>query len=251
MSDSNPPGKAAVIVRNTAFVFLLLLPLAPLGANLGLWSGLTGFAMLAIAILGALLILIINAVWLLRKPAPASKRLIRTGTLLSLPALVVVIFSLATMPERKGGGDGPPLSIHNVTTAPENPPVFSDAVVALRGEGSNPLDYTSETAAVQAKLHPELAPLMSGLAPAQAYQQALKVARDMGWEVHNELPGEGIFEAVATTSWFAFKDDIVVRISATDAGGSRIDLRSVSRVGRGDMGANANRIQAFITKFQE
>ena len=33
------------------------------------------------------------------------------------------------------------------------------------------------------------------------------------------------------------------------AGGSRIDLRSVSRVGQGDLGANARRIARFNAAF--
>ena len=70
----------------------------------------------------------------------------------------------------------------------------------------------------------------------------------MGWEIAAAVPGEGRIEATDTTFWFGFKDDIVIRIQATDSG-SRVDLRSVSRVGRGDMGANAQRIQDFSQAF--
>ena len=48
--------------------------------------------------------------------------------------------------------------------------------------------------------------------------------------------------------WFGFVDDIVIRVRATESG-SEVDLRSVSRVGRSDLGANAARIEAFAEKF--
>jgi uncharacterized protein (DUF1499 family) len=53
-------------------------------------------------------------------------------------------------------------------------------------------------------------------------------------------------EAVATTFWFGFRDDVVVRIRPGAAGGSRVDVRSVSRVGQSDLGANAARIGRIL-----
>jgi uncharacterized protein (DUF1499 family) len=58
----------------------------------------------------------------------------------------------------------------------------------------------------------------------------------------------GLVEATATTFWFGFKDDVVVRVVA-NAAGSRIDIRSVSRVGQSDIGANAARIEKFLAAF--
>ena len=66
----------------------------------------------------------------------------------------------------------------------------------------------------------------------------------MGWQIVREDPSAGRIEAVATTFWFGFKDDVLIRVSA-DAGGSRIDVRSKSRVGKGDLGTNAQRIRAY------
>ena len=67
----------------------------------------------------------------------------------------------------------------------------------------------------------------------------------MGWELVDEEAAAGRIEATATTFWFGFEDDVVVRIRPAD-GGSRVDVRSVSRVGRGDVGANARRIRAYV-----
>jgi uncharacterized protein (DUF1499 family) len=72
----------------------------------------------------------------------------------------------------------------------------------------------------------------------------------MGWEIVASEPHEGRIEATATTLWFGFKDDVVVRITPVP-GGSRIDVRSVSRVGRSDVGANAERIAAYLTWVAE
>jgi uncharacterized protein (DUF1499 family) len=60
---------------------------------------------------------------------------------------------------------------------------------------------------------------------------------------------KGIIEATATSFWYGFKDDVVVRIQATEQG-SKIDLRSVSRVGRSDVGVNAIRIRTFSNEFK-
>jgi uncharacterized protein (DUF1499 family) len=73
----------------------------------------------------------------------------------------------------------------------------------------------------------------------------------MGWKIVDENPEEGRVEATATTRWFGFKDDIVIRIAPATGAGSRVDIRSVSRVGRSDVGTNARRIRAFLRKFAE
>jgi len=86
--------------------------------------------------------------------------------------------------------------------------------------------------------------------PAAAFDRALGAAREMGWEIVAAVPADNRIEATATTLLFGFKDDIVIHI--TPAGnGSRIDVRSVSRVGRSDLGANARRIRSFLGKLNQ
>ncbi|HEU0306092.1 MAG TPA: DUF1499 domain-containing protein, partial [Lysobacter sp.] len=74
---------------------------------------------------------------------------------------------------------------------------------------------------------------------------AQQVARDMGWELVAADATAGRIEATDTTLWFGFKDDIVVRVEA-EGSGSRIDVRSLSRVGKSDVGTNAKRIHAYL-----
>ena len=72
----------------------------------------------------------------------------------------------------------------------------------------------------------------------------------MGWEIVAAVPEEGRLEATDTTAWFGFKDDIVIRITP-EGEGSRLDIRSMSRVGKSDIGKNAERIRAFLAKVKE
>lgn len=138
--------------------------------------------------------------------------------------------------------------IHDITTDLENPPVFV-AILPLRADAPNSAEYEGpELAAQQRAGYPNLGPLILEESPSQAFPRALEAARAMGWEIVASEPAEGRIEATATTFWFGFKDDVVVRVTPTN-GGSRIDVRSVSRVGRSDVGANAERITAYLARM--
>ena len=82
---------------------------------------------------------------------------------------------------------------------------------------------------------------------ATGFPKAEAAARSMGWEIVEVAPAEGRIEATATTGWWGFKDDVVVRLREAE-GGIVLDVRSKSRVGRSDLGANAARIRAYLAK---
>ncbi|MFA6148400.1 MAG: DUF1499 domain-containing protein [bacterium] len=141
--------------------------------------------------------------------------------------------------------------IHDITTDTENPPAFV-SVLPLRKDAPNSATYGgAEVAARQHAAYPEIRPLVSDLPPARAFGRALSVARQMGWNIVDENRPEGRIEATAVTRWFGFKDDIVIRIAPAADNGSRVDIRSVSRVGRSDIGTNARRIREFLKKFAD
>ena len=71
----------------------------------------------------------------------------------------------------------------------------------------------------------------------------------MGWDLVASDPASGRIEATDTTFWFGFKDDIVIRVAAAP-GGSRVDIRSLSRVGVSDVGTNAARIRKYLTALR-
>jgi uncharacterized protein (DUF1499 family) len=101
---------------------------------------------------------------------------------------------------------------------------------------------------LQAKAYPRIQPLMLEAPPAQAFAAALAMAREMGWEIAAEDAKAGRIAAVATTFWFGFKDDVEVRVTPLDKG-SRVDVRSKSRVGKGDAGANAKRVREYLARL--
>ncbi len=142
-------------------------------------------------------------------------------------------------------------AIHDITTDTDNPPGFVDVIPLRQAEGAvNPPEYLGPAVAVQQKkAYPDLAPLDLTSAPAETFTKAAATARAMGWEIVAEKPAEGRIEATAVTAWFGFKDDIVIRVAAI-ASGSRIDVRSKSRVGRSDVGANAARIREYLAKLR-
>jgi uncharacterized protein (DUF1499 family) len=140
--------------------------------------------------------------------------------------------------------------IHDITTDTANPPQFV-AVLPLRAKAANPATYGGpEIAAQQLKAYPQIVPLNLPVSPGAAFERALATVRDSGWEVVDAVPAEGRIEATATTLVYGFKDDVVIRI-APAAQGSRVDVRSVSRVGRSDLGANATRIDTFLNKLAD
>lgn len=157
-------------------------------------------------------------------------------------SLVVLYAPLNTL--RKGGGVPP---IHDISTDLANPPVF-EAVPSLRQASDNSLDIDEKVQAAQKAHYTTLAPLSMSGAPADNFAAAMQAAEDMGWEIVASDKGKGHIEATATTALFGFKDDVVIRLSAAN-GGTKIDMRSASRVGISDLGANAARIKAYFDKL--
>jgi hypothetical protein len=84
---------------------------------------------------------------------------------------------------------------------------------------------------------------------AEAFARARAAAERMGWELVTVDPAAGRLQAVATTFWFGFKDDVAVQVTS-QGDASRIDVRSKSRVGRGDAGTNARRIRDYLKRVE-
>ena len=159
-------------------------------------------------------------------------------------ALLVALAAAAPLLGMVRAGATVPL-IHDITTDTDSPPPFV-ALQALRATVENGAAYGGAAVAAQQKRgYPDLAPLALALPPEQAFARVEAAARAMGWRVIASAPSEGRLEASDTTRWFGFTDDIVVRVKP-GPNGSRIDVRSASRVGRSDLGVNARRIRAFL-----
>lgn len=139
----------------------------------------------------------------------------------------------------------PPL--HDIVTDTDHPLAFV-ALLPARRAAPNGADYARADAALQHRGYPDIAPLrLATTAPPAAFERARRAARDLGWAIAAESPQDGRIEATATTLLFGFKDDVVVRV-APEGAGSRIDVRSASRVGLSDFGVNAARVRAFLRR---
>jgi len=140
--------------------------------------------------------------------------------------------------------------INDVTTDTVRPPAMI-VTLQMRKGAPNRAAYPGESAAAQQRAaYPDIVPIMLATAPAEAFRRVDRVAMALGWEVVARAPAEGRLEAVDTTAWFGLQDDIVVRIRAEGTTGSRIDIRSKSRLGESDFGANARRIRAFTERLR-
>src|SRR6185295_18118264 len=130
-----------------------------------------------------------------------------------------------------------------------DPPVFN-ALMPMRKQSPNGAEYGGMPIAKQQQAgYPDIKSLVVKGDPAATMQKAIDAARALDWEIVASDTPAGRIEATATTLWFGFKDDIVVRVRPEAGGGSRVDVRSVSRVGESDVGANAKRIREFIRRL--
>lgn len=216
--------------------------LAGWGTRTDLWSFGVGFRVLTWAVVGTLLGVVFSLVGLFATRSGKKRGRLRAALGVFVGAAVVAVPATYMAQARSVP------AIHDITTDVENPPAFS-SIAPLRRGAPNSVEY--EGAAVadqQRKAYPDIQPLVLEVPATQAFEGALDAARDMGWEIVDANPAQGRIEATATTRWFGFKDDVVVRVSATE-GGSRIDVRSLSRVGRSDVGTNAARIRSYLAKL--
>ena len=147
-------------------------------------------------------------------------------------------------------------AIYDITTDPIDPPRF-DAIARLRPRGANPVTYAGlYTAEQQRTAYSDIEPDMTSVSPQEAYDAAMKVITKRKWHVvdarppQGTAPRDGLIEAIARTPILGFRDDVAVRVRATHEG-ARIDVRSASRYGRHDLGANAARVRALIEDIDD
>ena len=263
------PGRSKL--AGLALTISLLLPVwfmaAALGVKFGLWPWRLGLGVLIVQWGPRLLIAaaVIAMIALVSVMIPKPRR----GWQAAVIALLIPVMGLSYMGwVRSQSSDIPP--IHDVTTDIIDPPVPSPRLLALRtSEDANPvLDITAPLTAAEAyrsprfasfgqrslgqvghEAYPALRTLDVDVAPPEAFATAREAAQAMGWTLGTVDERSGMIEATAETFWFGFKDDVIIRVRAAAAGdGSRIDVRSISRVGLGDLGANAKRIERYLSQ---
>ena len=224
-----------------ALLSIAALGISGLGVRQGWWTYRLGFQILEWSAYGAL------AATFLAVVALAIPKL-RGGAVVAHVIAIAVGLVTAYLPwQWKQQAQALP-KIHDISTDLSNPPQFAK-ILPLRAAAPNSANYGGpELAKAQQAGYPDIQPKEIALVPAEAFTRVLANAKAMGWEVVDADVGTGVIEATDTTLWFGFKDDVVIRITPTTSG-SQIDMRSLSRVGRSDVGANAARIRKFFAKL--
>ena len=233
----------------SAVILLIILVTGPLGYKFSMVPLQPSLVSLLIAVAGGALVFLIGLVYLviaMRSDLGKNRNLVIVSMILGLIPIGIIGRQMAA------AGDVPP--IHDITTDTANPPAFV-AIVPLRENAPNGHEYGVSEAWPAEKLgtatreaYPDLKPIESDLSVADAVDRTEDALRAMGLDIVAVDKDAGLVEATATTFWFGFKDDMVVRIVGNGQG-SRIDLRSMSRVGQSDVGANAARITDFVDRF--
>jgi uncharacterized protein (DUF1499 family) len=244
------PGKtarASLILARIALGLGIICAVASVMSGLGhrfdWWSFRAGFQILRYATYGAFAVI---ALGLIAAIMAQTAKLRQARTLGLLGLVVGVLVAAPPLYQFYVASHVPP--IHDISTDMVNPPTFV-AIVARRAIDDNSLEPNADTEKKQAEAYPDIKPVMMPMPPAQALTKAEAAARGMGWEIVAVDPQAMRIEATATTLLYGFKDDVVIRVAA-DGSGSRIDIRSASRVGRSDIGVNAKRVRAYIQKLE-
>ncbi len=239
MTDTtNKPGLVNWI-GYLAICFFVTIPLAVLTVRAGAWE--QGLLLYALSCLGSVVILLLAVLVSFLPRFAQWRRDVRLRALFTVPGTVLLLSLLG------GGGDNP--AIHDITTDTLDPPAFS-AAVKLRGNDSNSLALDPETIDAQLAAYPDLQTVVLTDSIEVVFEKAMANANQLGWEIYREDLNDGFIEAVDSTAIMGFKDDIVIRLR-TNASGTLMDIRSVSRVGVSDLGANAARIRQFIAMYQQ
>ena len=225
-----------LVVNTIGLVAALAIPLGVVVAHFGIAPPLAGFAIFALGGIVATITAVVGLGQRLRG------RRLATGGVLAVAAAAGFIAAASQ-------GRGHP-RINDFTTDLAEPPAFGHATTLPPNAGRD-MGYPPAFAAIQRECCADLHAATVKAAPAEAYAKALAVARARPtWTVTHEDAAGQTFEAVDTTKLFRFQDDIAVRVRPAADGTSRVDVRSKSRDGQGDLGVNAKRIRAFVADLE-
>jgi uncharacterized protein (DUF1499 family) len=235
---------SATIAELLAGLAVLAVAFGALAGHREWIPGFLGFRIFGLGLLLGVLTLVIGLVGIARTGASSGRsgrhRAV-TGAVVG-GVLTVLLFALAAP-----GRNLP--AINDITTDLEDPPVFEAAAREPANRGRD-MSHPGDAFAVQQRRgYPDLGSLRLARAPEAAWEDALAAAERLGWTVTERDRDRLRFEAYEITSFFHFVDDVVVRVRASGSG-SVVDVRSKSRKGKGDLGANAARIRRFFAELE-
>ncbi|MEO9968851.1 MAG: DUF1499 domain-containing protein [Hyphomonadaceae bacterium] len=273
-------GKFSLLALVLSLIGVVWFAAAALGSKYGLWGWQFGLGKMTIGwgpivAFGTLGLSVLAIVAALVKAPRKRPFMLALGALLVSGLLTGRMAALGI-----NGSLVPP--IHDVQTNWGDAVVLSDALMAARGTESNPVRYGEEAVfgpverpewqsyvglsiadiqeAAECASHDEdicedsetpkpyapLEPLLINAPRAAVFVEAEKIAKARGWSIVTSDAAGGVIEATHTSPWWGFKDDVAIRIREAEGNTTRVDMRSISRVGASDLGANARRIAAFL-----
>jgi len=226
-----------------SLISTLIFVLSGYGYQWGLWGLGTGFTLLRYGAYAAIGLAIIQTTFFffMKDSGISAKAMILTGF------LVTLLISATAIYWQYKARSVPP--IHDITTDIQNPPEFV-AMERLRADAPNPPEYAGEeTAEQQREAYPDIQPITISAPVQEVIDEIVMIVSDRGWKLVSINRQDGRIEATEKLAWFGFKDDVVFRVTETNDG-TRVDMRSKSRIGRSDVGVNADRISQFLSDLE-
>lgn len=226
----------------SALVFLF----SGYGYQWEIWSLGTAFSLLTNSAFAAIGLLVLNlaALFLVYKSG------FKKGYYFVITGLILVgaVFGIARYWQSQAQSYPP---IHDISTDLESPPSFHLMIdVRETAEAPNPPEYAGEeTAQTQREAYPDIESLFLPVPFGDVFDAVIALVESRRWELVNADRETGIVEATEKLPWFGFRDDVVIRIDFIDSE-TKVDMRSKSRIGRGDLGVNANRIRDFMSDLE-
>lgn len=257
-NNSGSPRTILLVISILCLLAGLGLGLLALAGPLAVWMGMAdfrlGFGFLQIVnswadwIAGVTLLAAV-AIFIVGK----QKQLADSNRLGVLALVGAISAGLAWyVPETFRPPEGTP-PIHDIATDPYNPLPYV-AIAPLRADAANNMDYgvmpgidsVQQHIEMQLEAYPDIVPQTYNDSVEAVFNRALDAVQAMGWELVDSDSGTGRIEATDTTFWFRFKDDVVIQVGRNSAGETELQARSLSRVGRSDVGKNAERLREFF-----
>ncbi len=230
----------AVMALLLSVIIIAVVVMAAVGFRLEWWGYSSSLRILRSAVYGGVIAIALSLAGIILTWPGRNRR----GLALSMAGLIIMLPTLA-MPLYWSYSKSKLPPIQDISTDLDNPPEFWDAPTSR-------ITHPGATVAEQQRAaYPEIQPMTVSAPIDQVFTRTVTLVQDFGWKLVTVEPGEGRIEATVTTFWYGFKDDVAIRLTKTGTG-TRVDMRSTSRFGRGgDGGSNANRIRDFLAALKE
>ena len=244
--------KGSKISSRTLFtasiIFVLVLVSGPLGYKHGFSLLIPSIISLLVGLLGVILVFLSSLVMLfvaIRYKLISDRKVLLASLLVSIFPIIVIV------PQALDGIREP--QINDISTDTISPPSFNELLIRRRkaNNKSSLNDHAlskEERIKIQNRSYPELKTLSSPLDFESALLRSAMLLQQQGMDIITIDEDKGFIEAVDTSFWFGFKDDVVVRLKS-HSNRTEIDIRSASRIGLRDFGKNAARVRRFLNEF--